>query len=108
MKRLDFTQILAKNESVLVVFFTGPNCKFCEEIKPYVIEKLKNCSYPHLLLDKIADADVFAAMQKYKQMKGIPALLAYSKNNVTYMANLSISGTNQNEIECFFDSLDFL
>jgi hypothetical protein len=47
-------------------------------------------------------------LKSKKQMKGVPSLLAYKKNNISFNANLSISGTNKNEIDCFFDSLDFL
>ena len=106
MKRDDFLSILGKE--IILVFFTSTDCAPCKTIKPYVQEKLATCPYVCLQLDRTIDADVYAALQSKKQVKGVPSLLAYAKGNVSLMANLSISGTNQNEIDCFFESLEYL
>ena len=106
MKRDDFLSILGKE--IILVFFTSTDCAPCKTIKPYVQEKLASCPYVCLQLDRTIDADVYAALQSKKQVKGVPSLLAYAKENRTLMANLSISGTNQNEIDCFFESLEYL
>ena len=106
MKRDEFLSLLGKD--IAVVFFTSTDCAPCKIIKPYVQEKLALCPYMYLQLDRTIDADVYAALQSKKQVKGVPSLLAYAKDNRTLMANLSISGTNQNEIDCFFESLEYL
>lgn len=108
MKRGDFLNILEKNESILVVFITSVDCKPCTTIKPMVQEKLAEYNVPCLYIDRTEDADVFSALLSKRQLKGTPTLLAYAKNNVSLIANLSISGTNEHEINAFFDSLDFL
>jgi thiol-disulfide isomerase/thioredoxin len=106
MKRDEFLTHLGKD--IVLVFFTSTDCTPCKTIKPYVQEKLSSCPYVCLQLDRNIDADVYAALQSKKQVKGVPSLLAYAKDNRTLMANLSISGTNQNEIDCFFESLEYL
>lgn len=106
MKRNDFVGLLGNN--IVVVFFTSTDCAPCKMIKPYVQSKLDSCPYLCLQLDRNIDADVYSALQSKKQIKGVPSLLAYSKENVSLIANLSISGTNQNEIDCFFESLEYL
>ena len=106
MKRDEFLSHLGKD--IVLVFFTSTTCEPCKVIKPYVLSKLETCPYPCLQLDRNIDADVYAALQSKKQVKGVPSLLAYAKDNVSLMANLSISGTNQNEIDCFFESLEYL
>lgn len=106
MKRDDFLSHLGKE--IVLVFFTSTDCSPCKTIKPYVQEKLAMCPYVCLQLDRTIDSDVYAALQSKKQVKGVPSLLAYAKGNQTLMANVSISGTNQNEIDCFFESLDYL
>jgi thiol:disulfide interchange protein len=106
MKRDEFLARLGKE--IVLVFFTSTDCAPCKIIKPYVQEKLDTCPYVCLQLDRTIDADVYAALQSKKQVKGVPSLLAYSKGNTSLMANLSISGTNQNEIDCFFESLEYL
>ena len=50
------------------------------------------CPYKCLELDRNNDSDVYSVLQTKKQLKGVPSLLAYSKGNFTFMANLSISG----------------
>ena len=106
MKRDEF--LLRLGKEIVLVFFTSTDCVPCKIIKPYVHEKLSSCPYVCLQLDRTIDADVYAALQSKKQIKGVPSMLAYAKGNMTLMANLSISGTNQNEIDCFFESLDYL
>jgi thiol:disulfide interchange protein len=106
MKRDEFLTHLGKD--LVLVFFTSTDCVPCKTIKPYVQEKLATCPYVCLQLDRTIDADVYAALQSKKQVKGVPSLLAYAKGNVSLMANVSISGTNQNEIDCFFESLEYL
>ena len=106
MKRQDFLNLLGKE--IVLVFFTSTDCAPCKIIKPYVQEKLASSPYVCLQLDRTLDADVYSALQTKKQVKGVPSLLAYAKGNTTLMANLSISGTNQNEIDCFFESLEYL
>ena len=108
MKRADFLSLLEKNESILIVFITSVDCKPCTAIKPLVQAKLAEYNIPCLYIDRTEDADVFSALLSKRQLKGTPTLLAYAKNNVSLIANLSISGTNEHEIHAFFDSLDFL
>jgi thiol:disulfide interchange protein len=106
MKRDEFLTHLGKD--IVLVFFTSTDCAPCKMIKPYVQAKLSTCPYICLQLDRTIDADVYSALQSKKQVKGVPSLLAYSKENRTLLANLSISGTNQNELDCFFESLEYL
>lgn len=108
MNRKDFLNLLEKNNSTLIVFFTSMDCKPCSEIKPYIHKKITEIGHPYLLLDRTKHSDIFAALLSKKQLKGVPSLLAYVKNNVSFIANLSISGTNESEIDYFFDKLDFL
>ena len=104
MKRQDFLNLLG-NELVLV-FVTSTDCVPCKTIQPYILPKLK--SYTCIYIDRTEDADVYSFLQSKKQIKGVPSLLAYAKENTTGISNLSISGTNQNEIDCFFESLEYL
>ena len=108
MRRADFFVKLAENTSVIVIFFTGSNCVPCEKAKPHVKKMMEAFPYEVLWLDRDVDSDVFSAMKAKGQLKGVPSLLAYKKNNVSIIADLSMSGSNANEIECFFDQLDFL
>jgi len=108
MKREDFFKLLEKNDNILIVFITSEDCKPCAVIKPLVQAKLEEFNVSCVSIDRYADADAFSALYSKRQFKGTPSLLAYKKDNVSLMANLAISGTNEHEINAFFDSLDFL
>lgn len=108
MRRSEFFSKLSENKSVIVIFFTGKNCVPCEKVKPYVKEMMKVTSYEIICLDREEDSDLYSAMKAKGQLKGVPSLLAYKKENNSIIADLSISGSNMNEVESFFDQLDFL
>lgn len=108
MNRKTFFEYLCGNTTVLIVFITGNNCAFCDAITPYVELKKGACHFPCLHIDREKDADVYSLLMAKKQIKGVPSLLAYSSGNCSVYANVSISGINKNEINEFFDGLDFL
>jgi len=108
MLRDELLASIQANTSYIVIFITATWCVPCQTIKPYILEKLKETECAYLCLDVDADADCYAALKSKKQFKGVPTLLAYARGNSTWSANLSISGTNTNEIDCFFESLCYL
>ena len=108
MLRDELLEKIKGNSSVLVVFISATWCAPCQTVKPYIMEKFKETEYDYLCLDVDADADCYAALKSKKQFKGVPTLLGYVKGNHTLGADISISGTNINEIDCFFESLCFL
>jgi len=108
MNREDLLSKIASNESVLIVFVTATWCAPCQIIKPYIMSKFKETEYEYICLDADADADCFSALKAKKQIKGVPSLLGYVKGNKSIGADICISGTNTNEIDCFFESLCFL
>jgi thiol-disulfide isomerase/thioredoxin len=108
MKREEFVEIQKKNVSVLIVFFTATWCKPCQTIKPYVNTKLSKSEYNYLYLDVDENPEIYSSFRAKKQVRGIPVLLAFKAENVSYIPNVSVSGTNLLEIDGFFKSLDAL
>lgn len=108
MNREELLKRIEENDSILVVFITATWCAPCQVIKPYIMEKFKETEYTYILLDVDADADCYAALRAKKQFKGVPSLLGYVKGNRALSADICISGTVKNEIDCFFESLCFL
>jgi thiol-disulfide isomerase/thioredoxin len=104
MDRTEYLKLLDDNKSTLVVFITATWCGPCNKIKSYVEKKLE--CIPSLLIDVDRDSNVYASLRSKKQVRGVPTLLAYTKGNVIPVA--TISGTNEKEINAFFDNLDFL
>ena len=108
MNREALLQKIQQNDSVLIVFVTATWCAPCKVIKPYIQKKLNECDYDCLLLDVDQDSDCYAVLKSKKQLKGVPTLLGYVKGNQPLISDICISGTNTNEIDCFFESLCFL
>lgn len=108
MKRDDFLTMLQNKEKNTVVFFSATWCKPCQKVKPQILELSSQYDIDFVQLDFDADTDVYSLLKSRKQVSGVPSLLAYKKNNVTPIADFGISGSNLNEIECFFESTEFL
>jgi thiol-disulfide isomerase/thioredoxin len=104
MDRTEYLKLLDKNESVLVVFITATWCGPCNKIKAYVEKKLE--CIPFLLIDVDKDSNVYSSLRSKKQIRGVPTLLAYTKGSI--IPSATMSGTNEKEINAFFDNLDFL
>lgn len=101
-----FMYCLQENPGVIIVQFTATWCKPCREIKPYIEQKFAE-SQSHIVccqLDVDENAELYAFMKKYRQVNGIPALVAYFKGNHGPYANASISGTNKSSIDHFFNT----
>jgi thiol:disulfide interchange protein len=100
-----FMNCLKENPGVIILQFTATWCKPCKEIKSYIESKFANCPNQIICcqLDVDENTDLYAFMKKNKQVNGIPALIAYFKGNISPYANASISGTNINSIDLFFN-----
>jgi len=105
MNRNDIINILKTSNTVTVLFMTGTNCKSCEIAKPIVRvqQQVHNC--PIIFLDRERNPDIFSALKKYKQLVGVPTLLAYSSKNKTLFSDLSMSGSNRQDIIDFFEDV---
>jgi thiol-disulfide isomerase/thioredoxin len=108
MDRVKLQNYINNNDSVLIVFVTATWCAPCQTIKPYIKQKIAECECDCIFIDVDKDSDSYSALKSKKQFKGVPTLLGYIKGNHTLAADICISGTNTNEIDCFFESLCFL
>jgi len=100
-----FISCLQENPGVIIIQFTAKWCRPCREIKPYVESKFTEC-HDNILccqLDVDENNELYSHMKRNRQVNGIPVLLAYFKGNNSTFSNLSISGTNTQEIDIFFN-----
>jgi thiol:disulfide interchange protein len=104
MKREDFSTFLKNKNCLLVVKFTAEWCAPCRDIKKQVADEVAElpANVIYLELDIDAHPDVYACMKYKKQVAGIPALLAYKKENNSWFADFSISGSVPENITHFF------
>jgi thiol-disulfide isomerase/thioredoxin len=105
MKKEDLVELQTNNTSILILFLTAKWCGPCKTIKPFVYKILETCPYPCYCLDADENPDIYGGLRVKKQIKGVPTLVAFKAGNVSFIPDYSVSGTNQKDIEYFFNSL---
>ena len=99
-----FQEILEANEGIIIIKFGAEWCQPCKAISPYVQEMIGKLP-PHFKvydLDVDDNFEIYAYLKSKKMVSGIPAILAYYKENKTFASNESISGANQKQYKDFF------
>jgi thioredoxin-like negative regulator of GroEL len=107
MDRVELQALLESQRGWLVIALWAPWCVPCKTAAPLVAacaaKMPTKVTYLHLNVDTCAD--VYAALKAKKQVRGIPALLAYKPENATLIADVSYSGGNRADIEAFFSKV---
>jgi thiol:disulfide interchange protein len=100
-----FMDVLKKNPGLLIVKFGADWCVPCSKIKDYVHKKFAEMPDNVLCADIDVEEsfDLFAFLKQKKMVKGIPAMLAYVSGNHSYPPDESISGTDEKELDDFFN-----
>ena len=102
----EFVELQKQNKSVLLFFFTASWCGPCKKIKPYVYEKLKTCSYPCYCLDIDENMDIYKVLKAKKQIQGVPTILAFKTENISFIPDKCVTGAIPKEIDYFFNSIN--
>ena len=104
MDRGQLVSVLEYNPGVVILKFTADWCTPCKNIHDYVYDKFASLPDTCVCADLDVDLnfDLYALMKSKKQVRGIPAILAYRKGNVTYAADESVSGSDTSELDYFF------
>jgi len=107
MDRKQFQQLLESKRDWLVVYLSAPWCAPCAVAEPLIAAHVarlpSRIAYLHLNVDTCGD--VFAALRAKKQVRGIPALLAYQPGNTTLISDASCSGADETDIAAVFRKL---
>ena len=107
LDRKQLLLVLQQNPGVVILKFTAEWCKPCKTIQNYVYNKFISLPQTCVCTDLDVDEnfDLYALMKSKKQVRGVPALLAYKKGNMTYAADASVSGANEEALDTFFDQV---
>ena len=100
-----FQKILQDNKSIIIIKFSAGWCGPCSKMKPYFNEYMKllpnNIEYYFLDVDE--NEEIYSFLKKKKMINGIPAIVAYYKDNTTYIPNDIVIGFNINQLQLFFE-----
>ena len=107
MDRTELLAVLESQRDWLVIALWAPWCGPCKTAAPmvaaYAAKLPTKVTYLRLNVDTCSD--VYAALKAKKQVRGIPALLAYKPDNATLIADVSCSGANGADIAAFFSKI---
>lgn len=102
-----FFELLKMNPGVFVFKFSAEWCSPCKMIKKHIDDVSlvipDNTMYIYNV-DVDECFDVYAFLKQKKMISGIPTLLAYKKGNAFFIPDASISGTNESDLNQFFDT----
>jgi thiol-disulfide isomerase/thioredoxin len=103
-----FFELLKINPGVFIFKFGAEWCNPCKAIKKYIDNVslvLPNNNTIYIYSVDVDDCfDLYAYLKQKKMVSGIPALLAYKKGNSYFVPDASISGTNESDLNNFFNT----
>lgn len=105
LKRETFIQeLLTKNPGIIIIKFSAKWCGPCKKIET-IVNNFFSTSPPNVLccdLDIDVNFDLYSFFKFKKMVNGIPHLMCFVKDNLTFVPNESCSGTNLNDLDVFF------
>lgn len=100
-------QLLYNTNNHTIIKFTAKWCKPCKQIAEYC--RLASLQIPQNIdfyeFDVDESDDLYAYMRKMKMVNGIPVLLFYSKENKSYISDVSVTGANIRDLDTFFHTI---
>jgi len=99
-----FGEILDKNPGIVILKLGATWCGPCKLIASQAHSLMDDIvkAYPDKVVCCDVDVDesfeLYAVLKSKKMVSGIPAILCWNKNNVTFVPDDSVIGANVNEI----------
>jgi thioredoxin-like negative regulator of GroEL len=102
--REQFHRLLMNNPGLVIVKFGATWCRPCAKIKP-VVDAFFASSPDNVVccdIDVDESHDVYSYFRSKKMVNGIPTLLCFKRENVSYIPDDSITGSDPNQLDAFF------
>ena len=104
LKRGDFNILLTKNTGIIIIKFSAKWCGPCKKIET-IVNSFFSTSPPNVLccdLDIDVNFDLYSFFKFKKMVNGIPHLMCFVKDNLTFVPNERCSGANLYDLDVFF------
>ena len=102
--RSDFEELLRQNPGKVVLKFGATWCGPCKTIEPLVnqwfskMPETVRCA----TIDIDESFDLYGALKTKRQINGIPAILCFNKGNESYIPDMTVVGSNVDQVNTFF------
>jgi len=100
-----FENALKNNKGALIIKFGAEWCGPCKKIESLVSHWMTQL--PETIQGFVIDIDdnfeIYAFLKSKRIVNGIPVILCYKKNNNTYIPNEVVVGSDDNQVNIFFN-----
>ena len=102
--RQEMSDVLRENPGVIIMKFGAEWCGPCKKIEEFVKQNMElmpkeiRC----IVIDIDEAFDAYAFLKSKKIVNGIPVCLAYYQDNIHYVPDNVVIGTNTEELKIFF------
>lgn len=99
-----FKLLLQENPGVIIIKFGATWCGPCKKIEQLVhawFDQMPEHVQP-IIVDIDENYEIYAFLKSKKMVNGVPAILAYNKDNLSYIPSDAILGANPAQINIFF------
>ena len=105
LSKESFVKQLQENNGVFIIKFGAEWCGPCKKVDPLIYSWISKIQGPHIqcaIIDVDESFEIYAFLKNKKMVNGIPAVLCYKKGNMTYVPDDFISGSDENQVNLFF------
>jgi thiol-disulfide isomerase/thioredoxin len=105
--RQEFANVINENNGILIFKFGAEWCGPCGRIKSLVSNRVSQLAPNQKFFEIDVDDsfDLYAFLKSKKIVQSIPTILAYYKENKTFVPDKVVIGANTDDVNHFFDTL---
>ena len=105
--RKEFNDLLTNNPGVIVIKLGATWCGPCKAIEPalhhYINQMPVNVQVCIIDIDECFE--LYSFLQTKRMVNGVPAVLAYYKDNLSFIPDASVIGADLKQLEIFFNKV---
>jgi thiol-disulfide isomerase/thioredoxin len=100
-----FKNLIRTNPGVTIFRFRADWCQPCKRADPIVNNYISQLGLKiqFVMVDVDTSFELYAYLKNKRQIMGIPAMLAYHRENDTYIPNDIVTGPDEDSINKFFN-----
>lgn len=99
--------ILLSNPGVVIIKLGATWCGPCKNIQPALMHYINQMpiNVQVCIIDIDECFELYSLLQTKRMVNGVPAVLAYYKNNISIIPDVSVIGADLKQIEFFFNKV---
>ena len=98
-----FHNLLKNNPGLIIIKFGATWCGPCKTIEPYINTMFNNMpdNVQCVMIDIDKSLDFYSFMKKNRVLNGVPVIISYNKNNLSFVPDDFVVGANKEKLDAF-------